>query len=192
MKRLHRDLVTSAAYLQSSVRFRMSAEALRDQALAVSGLLVDVQGGPRVFPQQPEGVGEFRDATAGEWTVSEDGDQYRRSLYTFWQRMAPHPAMTTFDAPSREWCTVTRSRTNTPMQALAMLNDPAMVEAQTAFAEHLDELPESSRLTHAFCLALARQPSAVEREQWELVPVSELSQTLATVLFNLDEFLTRE
>ncbi len=192
MKRLHRDLVTSAAYLQSSVRFRMSAEALRDQALAVSGLLVDVQGGPSVFPQQPEGVGEFRDATAGEWTVSEDGDQYRRSLYTFWQRMAPHPAMTTFDAPSREWCTVTRSRTNTPMQALAMLNDPAMVEAQTAFAEHLDELPESSRLTHAFCLALARQPSAVEREQWELVPVSELSQTLATVLFNLDEFLTRE
>lgn len=192
MKRLHRDLVTSAAYLRSPVRFRLSAEALRDQALAVAGLLVDTLGGPSVFPQQPEGVGEFRDATAGKWTVSEGGDQYRRSLYTFWQRMAPHPAMTTFDAPSREWCSVTRSRTNTPMQALAMLNDPAMVEAQAAFAKRLVGLPETDQVTRAFRMALAREPSSAERERWRSLPSAELAETLATVLFNLDEFLTRE
>ena len=191
-KRLHRDLVTSGGYQLATVRFRMTAEALRDQALSVSGLLVETMGGPSVFPQQPEGVGEFRDATAGEWTMSEGGDPYRRSLYTFWQRMAPHPAMTTFDAPSREWCTVTRSRTNTPMQALAMLNDPAMVETQTAFAATLEEFPESARLSHAFRMALAREPSSIERERWQTIPSAELSQTLATVLFNLDEFLTRE
>jgi hypothetical protein len=192
MKRLHRDLVSSAVYLRSTVRFRLSAEALRDQALAVGGLLVDTLGGPSVFPRQPEGVGEFRDATAGKWTVSEGGDQYRRSLYTFWQRMAPHPAMTTFDAPSREWCSVTRSRTNTPMQALAMLNDPAMVEAQAAFAKRLDSLPETDRVRRAFRMALGREPSSAERERWRSIPSAELAETLATVLFNLDEFLTRE
>lgn len=193
MKRLQRDLLSSALYQQAAPkRVRLSAEVLRDQALAVSGLLNTPLGGPSVFPQQPEGVGEFRDSTAGKWTVSEGGDRYRRSLYTFWQRMSPHPAMTTFDAPSREWCTVTRSQTNTPLQALAMLNDPAMVETQQAFAAKLDALPLAVRLSHAFQMALAREPSAAEAKRWSKVPPGELSQTLATVLFNLDEFLTRE
>jgi hypothetical protein len=197
MKRLHRDLMTSAAYQQSSARrFRLSAEALRDQALAVSGLLVDQLGGPSVFPPQPEGVGQFRDATAGEWETSEGAGRYRRSLYTFWQRMAPHPAMTTFDAPSREWCTVTRMATNTPLQALAMLNDPAMVEAQEAFARRLDAMPKSVRLSRGFQMALAREPRLEESKRWqaflEKQKPEERTEILATVLFNLDEFLTRE
>ena len=201
LKRLHRDLVTSATYQQSSARregvvaaprFRLSAETLRDQALFVSGLIVHQLGGPSVFPPQQEGVGEFRDVTAGQWTASEGANRYRRSVYTFWQRMAPHPAMATFDAPSREWCTVTRAITNTPLQALAMLNDPAMVEAQQAFAKRVVAVPASVRLSHAFQLALAREPSSEERQRWENVPPEMLPQMLATVLFNLDEFLTRE
>ncbi len=215
LKRLHRDFLTSTVYRQRSAfrtdlheqdpknrwlarapRFRLTAETLRDQALAVSGLLVPTMGGPSVFPSQPEGVGQFRDATAGEWEESTGSDRFRRSLYTFWQRMAPHPAMTTFDAPTRETCTVTRSLTNTPLQALAMLNDPAMVEAQLAFAGHLDRLPHSARLEQAFLAALNRLPNTEEYAYWSALllkqPADERAAILATVLLNLDEFLTRE
>ena len=110
--------------------------------------------------------------------------------------MAPHPAMTTFDAPSREWCTVTRMATNTPLQALAMLNDPAMVEAQEAFARRLDAMPKSIRLSRGFQMALAREPRLEESKRWqaflEKQKPEERTEILATVLFNLDEFLTRE
>ena len=211
-KRLSREILASAVYRQSSVRnttrdpenlglgraarFRLPAEVIRDQALAVSGLLVGEIGGPSVFPPQPEGVGEFRDATAGQWKESEGAARYRRSLYSFWQRMAPHPALTTFDAPSREWCTVSRAKTNTPLQALAMLNDPAMVEAQNAFADQLERLPASVRLSEAFRRALGREPDDEERLKWRdfflRQAPEERSRALAAVLFNLDEFLTRE
>ncbi len=215
LKRLHRDLLTSAVYRQSSqkslptadrdppnrwlsrgARFRLPAEVLRDQALAVAGLLVHQLGGPSVFPPQPKGVGEFRDATAGTWLTSEGKHRYRRSLYTFWQRMAPHPAMTTFDAPSREWCTTRRSATNTPLQALAMMNEPSMVAAQDAFATWLERQPAEDRLDAAFRRALARAPDGAERRRWvaflERQSPENRSRALATVLLNLDEFLTRE
>lgn len=209
LKRLHRDLLETAAYRQSTTRhagnssgravlarFRLSAEVLRDQALAVSGLLVDELGGPSVFPPQPKGVGEFRDTTAGSWEESVGGDRFRRSLYTFWQRMAPHPGMATFDAPSREWCVAQRSITNTPLQALAMMNDPAMVEAQRHFADTLDSLPLPQRIRVAFQRALCRPPDPEEQVHWERalmgVPPEQRSDMMAAVLFNLDEFLSRE
>ena len=158
MKAMHRLIVTSATYRQSSrvtpdrlerdpynrlfsrgPRFRMEAEMVRDQALAVSGLLKRTIGGPSVFPYQPDGIW-FAPYSGERWTESRDGDQYRRGLYTFWRRSAPYPSFIAFDAPSREVCCERRSRTNTPLQALATLNDPAFVQPAAALAGRiLDE-----------------------------------------------------
>ena len=150
LKAIQRLMVTSATYRQSShvtpelqehdpynrllargPRFRIEAEMVRDVALSAAGLLSAKMGGPSVFPDQPEGVwaNPYSDA---KWTTSEGEDRYRRGLYTFIRRTSPYPSLLTFDAPSREFCTVRRVRTNTPLQALTTLNDPVYVEAAAA------------------------------------------------------------
>jgi hypothetical protein len=149
-------------------RFRLDAEVVRDAALAVGGLLVEQLGGHSVKPYQPEGVWEAVGFLGSNTSIfkQDQGDAlYRRSLYTFWKRTAPPPSLTTFDAPSRETCTVRRARTNTPLQALVLMNDKQYVEAARKLAERI--LTEGgatveSRIVHAFRLATARQPAADE------------------------------
>ncbi|MEM7453528.1 MAG: PSD1 and planctomycete cytochrome C domain-containing protein [Planctomycetota bacterium] len=160
VRRLMKMLVMSSTYRQSSAvtsqvleidpanrllshapRYRLDAEVLRDQALAVSGLLVQEIGGPSVKPPQPDGLW-FVVGYSGSNTVRFKKDEghekvHRRSLYTFWKRTAPPPQMNTFDAPSRESCTVRRERTNTPLQALLLMNDPQYVEAARYLAAHV-------------------------------------------------------
>ncbi|HZO88995.1 MAG TPA: PSD1 and planctomycete cytochrome C domain-containing protein [Chthonomonadaceae bacterium] len=156
MKALLKKIVMSATYRQSArvtplllakdprdrllARFprrRLDAEMVRDQALALSGLLSQKIGGPSVFPPQPEGL--WQAAFNGErtWPTSTGEDRYRRGLYTFWRRTVPYPSMATFDAPSREVCTVRRIPTNTPLQALVTLNDPAYVEMAQALGRRI-------------------------------------------------------
>ncbi|MDA0589209.1 MAG: PSD1 and planctomycete cytochrome C domain-containing protein [Planctomycetota bacterium] len=118
-------------------RFRLDAEIVRDNALAVSGLLVQDLGGTSVFPYQPAGYWDHMNFPARTWPTSRDKSLYRRGLYTHWQRMFLHPGMVAFDAPSREECTVERPRSNIPQQALVLLNDPTYVEAARAFAERV-------------------------------------------------------
>jgi hypothetical protein len=142
----------------------MEAEMIRDVTLAVSGLLSKKIGGASVFPFQPEGIWDlpYNDET---WVESQGEDRYRRGIYTFVRRTAPYPSMLTFDAPSREFCTVRRIRTNTPLQALTTLNDPAFFEAAKALAARIlnDAPPDPrSRAEHGFRLCVARQPSPGE------------------------------
>jgi len=186
MKNLVRLIVTSSTYRQSSAtlpamlekdpynrllargpRFRMEAEMIRDVTLAAGGLLSRKLGGPSVFPLQPEGV--WKAPYSGEkWNVSKGEDRFRRSLYTFVRRSSPHPAMMTFDATSREYCTVRRVRTNTPLQALTTLNDEAAMEAARALARRLieeggDDL--NARLTYGFRACVTRTPKEKEVER---------------------------
>jgi hypothetical protein len=156
-KKILRLIVTSATYRQSSdvtpqleerdpynkllargPRFRVEAETVRDIALEASGLLSSKIGGPSVFPYQPEGVWDlvYND---DKWVMSKGEDRYRRGIYTFVRRSAPYPSMMTFDAPSREFCVVRRVRTNTPLQALTALNDPAFFEAAQALGRIMTE-----------------------------------------------------
>ena len=181
MKQLLRTIVTSATYRQSSVvapalaardpanqllargpRLRLGAETIRDQALAVSGLLSYKQGGPSVYPPQPDGIWKFTDLT--KWPGTSRGeDRYRRGLYTFARRLAPYPSMTTFDAPSREVCTLRRQPTNTPLQAFVTLNDPVYVEAAQALARRIVReggTDGRARLSYGIQLCLARPPRA--------------------------------
>ncbi len=152
-------------------RQRLPAEQIRDNMLAVSGLLNRRIGGPSVFPVQPSHIGEFRDASAGEWETSSGADRFRRGIYTFWQRMYPYPSMVLFDAPSRERSCVRRNLSNTPLQALALLNDPVAFEAARAFGGRTLLESESSadpaRIEYAFEAALARPPSAAESELFQ-------------------------
>lgn len=148
-------------------RFRLSAEMIRDQALAVSGLLSRKMHGPSVNPPRPKL--NLRAAFGGstDWETSQGEDKYRRGLYTTWRRSIPYPSMDAFDAPSREVCTVRRIRTNTPLQALVTLNDPVYIEAAQGLAGRiLNEggatLPE--RLSYGFELCTARQPSPAEMD----------------------------
>ncbi|QDT62872.1 DUF1553 domain-containing protein [Calycomorphotria hydatis] len=165
IKRFVKQLVMSATYRQSSVitpdklakdpsnrylshgpRYRLDAEVIRDQALAVSGLLVDRLGGPSVKPYQPPGIWKavgYSSSNTVEFHQDEGDKIYRRSLYTFLKRTAPPPNMSTFDAPNREACTARRERTNTPMQALVLMNDPQFVEAARHLAEHMLHSPFS-------------------------------------------------
>ena len=149
VKKAIRQLVTSATYRQSSVtteehlakdpenlyfarapRFRIMGEFVRDQALHVSGLLNKKFGGPGVKPYQPAGLWNEVSLDRNRKFVQDKGNKiYRRSMYTYWKRSAPQPAMTAFDTPSREICTIQRQRTNTPMQSLVTLNDVQFVEA---------------------------------------------------------------
>ena len=195
VKHLAQLIVTSATYRQSArvtpelrerdpynrlyargPRFRLSAEEIRDTALAVSGLLDPRIGGPSASPYQPEGLWQELSSRkdSGNWTAqvfvqSHGPDLYRRSMYTFWKRTCPPPQMQTFDAPDRETCTVNRERTNTPLQALVLLNDPTYVEAARILAE---------RIRFAFRLATARAPS--ERETTLLTELFEKQKTRYT------------
>ncbi len=189
MKAIQRLIVTSATYRQSSrvtpqllekdpenrllargPRHRLQAETIRDSALAASGLLNAQIGGPSVFPYQPEGLWEelaFGDGfSAQQYRLSSGKDLYRRSMYTFWKRTVPPATLSTFDAPDREKCTARRPVTNTPLQALIVLNDPTFVEAARALATRA--LREggrdvASRIQCAFRLVTARRPTSAEQ-----------------------------
>ena len=140
---------------------------IRDLALAASGLLSRKIGGPSVMPPQPEGI--WRTPYNREkWRAATGEDRYRRGLYTFLRRTSPYPAMMAFDATSREYCTVRRVRTNTPLQSLTLLNDEAMLEMARALADRvLVEGGSSTReqLIHAFRLCLTRRPTEAELER---------------------------
>lgn len=143
-------------------RRRLSAEMLRDNALAVSGLLNRKIGGPSVFPYQPAGLWE-ESGTNQVYRQSKGEDLYRRSMYTFWRRTSPPPSLTAFDAPSREWCLARREKTASPLQPLILLNDPQHVEAARVLAENIFAEPDlPGRLTKAFRLATSRSPTAKE------------------------------
>jgi hypothetical protein len=180
MKAFLKMLVTSAAYRQSSrvtpelqqrdpdnrllargPRFRLSAEALRDQALFVSGLLSSKMYGPPVKPPQPALGLSAAFGSGIDWQTSAGEDRYRRALYTTWRRSNPYPSMATFDAPNREVCTLRRVRTNTPLQALVTLNDPVYIEAAQALARKVMAEGGSTtndRAVYAFRLCLSRPP----------------------------------
>jgi hypothetical protein len=187
---MHRLIVTSATYRQASVatpqkleqdpfnrllsrgpRFRMEAEMLRDYSLAVSGLLDRQVGGPSVFPFQPEGVWN-NPYSSDKWETSKEGDQFRRGLYTFWRRTAPYASFMAFDAPSREVVCERRARSNTPVQSLVTLNDPAFFAAANGLSRKIvteGGAKFGQRLDHAFMLALSRH--VTEREIEELEPL---------------------
>jgi hypothetical protein len=189
VRHLVRLIVTSATYRQSSQmlgddwshdpenrllargpRLRLQAEFIRDQALAVSGLLNRQIGGASVSPYQPPGLWEELASredganwTAQTYTQSHGADLYRRTMYTYWKRTSPPPTLVTFDAPDRETCTVRRARTNTPLQALVLMNDPTYVEASRKLAERIMiEAPAglSARVNWAFRQVLGRQPTS--------------------------------
>jgi hypothetical protein len=203
VKALLRLMVTSATYRQSSAvtpalfskdpenrllargpRLRLPAEFIRDQALAVSGLLNDQIGGRSVSPYQPPGLWEElasradgKNWTAQTYVQSHGRDLYRRTMYTFWKRTAPPPTLITFDAPDRETCTVRRARTNTPLQALVLLNDPTYVEASRKLAERLmtEAATAEARIALAFRLATARPPHADETKLLQKIFADQLS-----------------
>ena len=185
MKAMHKQIVTSATYRQSSdlspnmlerdpenrllargPRFRLPAEMIRDHALAVSGLLVERQGGESVRPYQPAGLWDDVVYSNVPRFVQDHGDKlYRRSLYTYWKRSVPPPAMQAFDAPSREACVLMRSRSNTPLGALVLMNDPTYIEAARHLAQRvLSEggTDEASRLQYAFRVVTGRSADADE------------------------------
>jgi len=148
---------------------RLDAEFIRDNALAVSGLLeTGIIGGPSVRPYQPEGYYQNLMYPDRDYLASKGSDQYRRGLYMHWQRTFLHPMLAAFDAPSREECSASRYQANTPQQALALLNDPSFVEAARAFAQRLlREKPgadDESVIRHALRLALSREPRKGEAE----------------------------
>jgi hypothetical protein len=153
--------------LSRGPRFRLEAELVRDQALAVSGLLSRKIGGPSVYPPQPPGL--WQAAFNGErtWATSAGEDRYRRGLYTFWRRTIPYPSMATFDAPSRETCSVRRIRTNTPLQAFVTLNDPVYVECAQALARRIMSNADTAeaRTRFALRLCLCRPPSEEQVKQ---------------------------
>ncbi len=188
VRAMQRMIVTSAAYRQSSKASlalrekdpdnrllargphgRLPAEMIRDTALAVSGLLNGEVGGPSVLPYQPEGLWEemaFGEGfSAQAYEQSHGKDLYRRGMYTFWKRTVPPASLATFDAPDREKCTARRALTNTPLQALVLMNDPSYVEAARVFAERVlreGGKDEKSRMQYAFRLATARRPTGKE------------------------------
>jgi len=184
IKRMHKAMLMSAAYRQTSIvdpalrekdpnnqffsrqnRYRLDAEVVRDNALAVSGLLSGKLGGPSVKPYQPAGYWQYLNFPVREWANDKGENQYRRGLYTYWQRTFLHPSLAAFDAPSREECTVDRPRSNTPQQALVLLNDPTYVESARVLAAMVvanggNDVP--SRLDFAFRRVLSRSPRAEE------------------------------
>jgi hypothetical protein len=146
-------------------RWRVDAELVRDNALSVAGLLVPAIGGPSVKPYQPEGYWENLNFPVRQYEHDTGDAQYRRGLYTWWQRSYVHPAMLAFDAPTREECAAERSRSNIPQQALVLLNDPTYVEAARVFAERIvKEGGEKAdeRIRWAWQQALLRKPDAKE------------------------------
>ncbi|MFN7017760.1 MAG: PSD1 and planctomycete cytochrome C domain-containing protein [Fimbriimonadales bacterium] len=236
MKHIYRLIVTSSTYRQSSQmtpellerdpknelyarapRYRLPAELVRDNALAISGLLSRTIGGPSVFPPQPEGVWDIP-YNADRWVTDTGENRYRRGLYTFWRRTAPYPSMVAFDAHSREVCVAMRPRTNTPLQSLVLLNDPAYVEAAVALAQRMAqkgkgnlqaslrygfrcctareptpaELQRLEQLYHQMLERYARQPDAAQLLVGEPNPNRAALTLVANALLNLDETITRE
>ena len=232
-KKLHRLIVTSETYQQSSrvlpeqlakdpenkylarfPRARLEAEMVRDSALRASGLLVEKVGGPSVRPPQPDGVTEVAYG-GGKWNASSGGDRYRRSLYTFSKRTAPFALYNTFDAPTGEACIARRDVSNTPLQALSVMNDIVFSEAAQALGKSLAEEKgaPAERITSAVRRVLSRNPHADEIgmlakfyeaqrgrfERKELDPAkfgassadSAAWVVRARSLFNLDETLTK-
>jgi mono/diheme cytochrome c family protein len=229
LKAMHRLIVTSATYRQTSnvrrdlassdpnnrllarqSRLRLDAEVIRDAALTASGCLTRTIGGPSVFPPQPDGVmtlGQMRRS----WVASTGASRYRRGLYTFFWRATPYPALMVFDAPNGTQVCTRRIRSNTPLQALTLLNDPAFVELAEALADRiLTDAPhdDPDRIRRAFALVLGRAPSPKESQRLRDLLDQERADagdtlcsceadraawtTVARVLFNLDEFITRE
>jgi hypothetical protein len=188
MKQLHRLIVTSATYRQEATvssmhldkdpanrllarfpRQRLEAESIRDAAMALGGLLNTKIGGPSVFPYQPPGLWE-QVAFEGtrSWEQSKAADNYRRGLYVYWRRSVPYASFVTFDAPSRETCTIKRPRTNTPLQALALMNDPVYLEASRAFGLRVMQKgggTVAERVKYAFRVCLSRNPTETELER---------------------------
>ncbi len=234
LKYLHRLIASSATYRQASRirteghaadpdnrllwrqnRLRLDAELIRDSVLTCSGLLDRRIGGPSVFPPQPEGVmtlGQMK----RDWSTDSGPGRYRRGIYTFFWRATPHPFLTTFDAPGGQQACTRRMRSNTPLQALTMLNDPAMADRSVTLglaSRSLQTRPPSEsdqdRLRHAFFVCLGREPLGSELSALERLFVQENRDdgpgvqgneqpsikgwvAASRVLFNLDEFVTRE
>jgi len=183
VKKLLKEVLLSSTYRQSSkvspelyerdpdnrllargARFRLPAEAIRDQALFVGGLLSGKMLGPSVRPQRPSLGLNAAFGRSMDWTTSDGEDRFRRGVYTEWRRTSPYPSMSTFDAPNREVCTLRRPRTNTPLQALVTLNDPVYLEAAQGLARRMaeGEGTPAERLTRGFQLCLLREPSEAE------------------------------
>lgn len=234
MKQLIRTIVLSRAYRQSSVvterklaidpnnrlisrgpRFRLSAEVVRDQALAAASLLVEKIGGPSVMPPQPPNVWSST-YSALKWKNASGADRYRRGLYTYWKRTSPYPSMLAFDAGSGEVCLIRRVRTNTPLQALVTLNDTVFIEAAGALSQRMasEHSDLADQIEHGFRLVLVRPPSKAEVNRLtelyesladeftdetaaELVSAAGLKSgdaamiAVANVLLNLDETLMK-
>ena len=185
-KAMLRLIVTSNTYRQSSVetaamkerdpedrllergpRFRMTAEMIRDSALEASGLLSTKVGGPSVYPDQPDGIWNtpYNDQ---QWMPSQAADRFRRGLYTFWKRTSPYPSFLTFDATSRESCTVRRLRTDTPLQSLTLLNDTVYVTAARALAGRMEAQAgrtDTAKIEYGFRAVMARKPSQPEMQR---------------------------
>jgi hypothetical protein len=200
-------------YLARSSRHKLSAEMVRDNALYISGLLVNKIGGPSVKPYQPEGL--WAETTSGqgltEYIMDTGENIYRRSLYTFWKRTVPPPSMTIFDAASRDDCTVKRQKTSTPLQALVMLNDPQIIEASRILASKIledEKASEGDRITSIFRMITSRFPSDKElgeleaflseiKDTYSVEPMEGVSPeqyaytSLTSLIFNLDESLVK-
>jgi hypothetical protein len=213
LKHIHRLIVSSATYRQSSKarpelatidprnrllarmpRLRLDAEIVRDAGLCASGLLNPKIGGPSVFPPQPDGVFRFTQVPR-VWKADVGPDRYRRGMYTYFWRSAPHPSLVAFDAPDGVNACTRRNRSNTPLQALTLLNDEAFIEMAKGLVTRIEReglTNDSERLMRAFRLCLGRAPT--EREQSRLMKLQGDAGWIATarVLMNLDEFITRE
>jgi hypothetical protein len=203
-------------------RLRLEAEILRDCSLSCSGLLTPTVGGPSVHPPQPAGISELTYAGAAKWVESTGPDRYRRGLYTWFQRTSPYPMLMTFDMPESNVCSLRRERTNTPLQALTLMNDTVFVESAQALGRRLQEHSGDvkDKIAHAVRLCFGRDPSAAEVARWlkfygevktlcskqpaEAAKLVGNKKTagdiieeaawvaLARAFLNLDEFVTRE
>ena len=212
MKAMIRTIAMSATYRQSSHtrkeleqrdpentllarqnRVRLPAELVRDSALSASGLLNPAIGGPSVHPPQPAGVAELGYANSVKWKESAGSDRYRRGMYIHYQRTTPYPLLGNFDAPDSNTACSRRRRSNTPLQALNLMNDPVFHEAADALADRaLNEAP-ADPIGYAFRLCLGRDPSSTERQRVaRLVKDGGSLPAAARVLMNVDEFITRE
>ena len=194
----HRRIDPGNDYYARGSRFRLQAEQIRDLMLVVSGLLSTKMGGPSVFPLQADTSGAIAlNKVDMRWRLSPGEDRHRRGVYTYWRRTAPFLQFVVFDAPTREECVVRRERTNTPLQALSGLNDPASWAAAEALGQRMRELSgtDRDRLTHGFRLCTGRMPSGQELDRLEAALQREAPalawSLMANVLLNLDETLTR-
>jgi hypothetical protein len=198
VKRAIKQIVLSSTYRQRSAvspellardsenrllargpRQRLDAELIRDNALAIAGILNPTIGGKSIKPAQPDGTWEINEMSGYKYTKSTGADLYRRGLYVYWRRSTVYPSFVTLDAPTREFCIAQRAKTSTPLQSLVLMNDPVFVEAARAFAQRIlrdGPADDAQRLSYAWQLALARQPSPEELA----ILSSTLHQQLAT------------